>query len=115
MIERTREIGIMMALGARRRSILRQFLLESILIVLAGGMIGVVFALAAASMVGSLPALGALVDDKVDLTQGRIYFHISTVSIAVSLSILLLVGLLAGMFPAIRASRLDPVKALHYE
>jgi putative ABC transport system permease protein len=115
VIERTREIGIMMALGARRRSILRQFLLESILIVLAGGMIGVIFALAAASMVGSLPALGALVDDKVDLTQGRIYFHISAVSIAVSLSILLLVGLLAGMFPAIRASRLDPVKALHYE
>lgn len=115
VIERTREIGIMMVVGARRRSILCQFLLESILIVMVGGAIGVVFAVSTASLIGSLPAFGALGGEEQALSQGRIYFHISVASTAISLSILLLVGLAAGMFPAIRASRLDPVKALHYE
>jgi putative ABC transport system permease protein len=46
---------------------------------------------------------------------GRIYFNISAASVGVSLSILFLVGLIAGMLPAIRASRMDPVQALHYE
>jgi putative ABC transport system permease protein len=115
VIERTRETGIMMALGARRRSILNQFLLESVLIVMAGGVIGVVFAVTTASLVGSLPAFGALGGEEIALSEGRIYFQISAASVAISLGILLLVGLVAGMFPAIRASRLDPVKALHYE
>ena len=115
VIERTVEIGIMKALGAKRRYILRQFLLEAILIVMVGGIIGVVFAVLVASSLDSLPAFGAMLGEKLSREHGRIYFHVSTVSTIVSLGILFLVGLLAGMLPAIRASRLDPVRALHYE
>jgi putative ABC transport system permease protein len=115
VIERTVEIGIMKALGARRRHILHQFLLEAILIVMAGGIIGVVFAVLVASSLDSLPAFGAMLGEKLSREHGRIYFHISTASTIVSLGILFLVGLIAGMLPAIRASRLDPVRALHYE
>ena len=53
--------------------------------------------------------------EELSRTHGRIYFHISIVSVAVSLGILFLAGLIAGMVPPLRASRLDPVKALHYE
>jgi putative ABC transport system permease protein len=115
VIERTHEIGIMKALGAGRRTILRQFLTEAILIVMVGGIIGVGIAVLVASSIGSLPAFGAMLGEELSKTHGRIYFHISASSIAVSLSILFAVGLIAGMLPAMRASRLDPVRALHYE
>ncbi|MBN2243258.1 MAG: ABC transporter permease [Acidobacteria bacterium] len=115
VIERTQEIGIMKALGARRRIILHQFLLEALLIVLAGGVIGLLLACLAAASVDSLPAFGAMLGEELSKTHGRIYFHISMASVAVSLGILFLVGIIAGMLPAVRASRLDPVRALHYE
>ena len=115
VIERTHEIGIMKALGARRRTIRHQFLAEAILIVIVGGIIGVGIAMLIASSIGSLPAFGAMLGEELSKTHGRIYFHISASSVAVSLSILFVVGLIAGMLPAMRASRLDPVRALHYE
>ncbi len=115
VIERTREIGIMKALGAKRRTILCQFLLESVFIIVVGGVVGVGIAALVTHAIGSLPAFGATLGKELSEQYGRIYFHISTASMAVSLSILFLVGLIAGMVPAIRASRLDPVRALHYE
>jgi putative ABC transport system permease protein len=115
VIERTHEIGIMKALGARRRTIRQQFLTEAILIVMTGGVIGLVLAVVVASSIGSLPAFGAMLGEELSKTHGRIHFHISSSSVIVSLSILFVVGLIAGMIPAVRASRLDPVRALHYE
>lgn len=115
VIERTREIGLMKAVGARRRSVLFQFLAEALFIVAAGGILGVAFGSLAASLLGSLPAFGALLGKEFPDTYGRIYFHISGFALLVSLGILCLVGLVAGIIPAIRASRMDPVKALHYE
>ncbi|MEJ2111399.1 MAG: ABC transporter permease, partial [Acidobacteriota bacterium] len=88
VIERTTEIGIMKALGARRRNILHQFLLESVLIVMTGGIIGVVFAVLVASSLDSLPAFGAMLGEKLSRDHGRIYFHISAESTAISLGIL---------------------------
>ena len=115
VIERTKEIGVMKAIGAKRRSILFQFLLESVFILMIGGVIGVGIAALITSAIGSLPAFGAALGEELSREYGRIYFHISADSIAISLSILFLVGLIAGMVPAIRASRMDPVQALHYE
>ncbi len=115
VIERTKEIGVMKAIGAKRRSILWQFLLEAVLIIMVGGAVGVGIAALVTSAIGSLPAFGASLGEELSQQYGRIYFHISATSVAVSLSILFLVGLIAGMLPAIRASRMDPVQALHYE
>jgi putative ABC transport system permease protein len=115
VIERTREIGLMKAIGAKRSSILCQFLLESLFIIMAGGLAGVGIAALITSAIGSLPAFGASLGEELSREYGRIYFHISAASVAISLSILFLVGVIAGMLPAIRASRMDPVQALHYE
>ena len=115
VIERTREIGIMKAVGARRRSILYQFLMEAIFIVMVGGALGLGLGALVSSVLGSLPAFGALMGEQFSKEYGRIHFHISASAVITSLGILFLVGLIAGVIPAVRASRMDPVKALHYE
>jgi putative ABC transport system permease protein len=115
VIERTREIGLRKALGARRRTILGQFLCEAVLIVLLGGMTGVVLGAAIAASIGSLPFMGVMLGEELAKEYGRIHFSISSTSILVSVGVLFLVGLIAGMLPAVRASRLDPVDALRYE
>ena len=115
VLERTTEIGVLKALGARRRTVLFQFLSEAVVIVLLGAICGVTLGVAIASAIGSLPFLGALMGEEIAREYGRIYFEISASSIVVSVSVLFLVGLVAGMLPALRASRLDPIKALHYE
>jgi len=115
VLERTREIGVLKALGARRRTILAQFLWESVFVVVLGGTIGVLLGVAIAYSVGSLPFMGVMLGKELSEQYGRIHFEISTLSVVVSLGVLFAVGLIAGMLPAIRASRLDPVEALHYE
>ncbi|RPJ82065.1 MAG: ABC transporter permease [Acidobacteria bacterium] len=115
VLERTTEIGVQKALGARRRTVLFQFLSEAVVIVLLGAVCGVTLGVAIASAIGSLPFLGALMGEEIAKEYGRIYFEISSSSILVSVGVLFLVGLIAGMLPALRASRLDPIKALHYE
>jgi putative ABC transport system permease protein len=105
--ERTREIGIRMAVGARPRDILRQFLLEAILLSTLGGVLGVLLGLGAA--VGVTYALN------VYLGGVRWPLTISITSIVVALGFAALVGMFFGYYPARKASRMDPIEALRYE
>ncbi len=111
--ERVREIGLRMALGARRRHIRTQFLAEALVLTLAGGLIGIALAHAIAAAVGELPLLGPLFEDTSG--KGDLRLQISWTTALLSTAILLLVGLVSGVIPAVRASRLDPSEALRYE
>jgi putative ABC transport system permease protein len=111
--ERIREIGLRRALGARKRHIRLQFLAETLLIMLLGGAIGVLVSYAIAAAVGTLPLMGPLFED--DSGRGDIHLHISVATLAVSTFVLLVVGVISGLIPAFRASKLDPVEALRYE
>lgn len=98
--ERTREIGIRMAIGAKRQHILVQFLAEAIILSMAGGMLGVVFGIAGAratTLIAGWPTI------------------ISIQAILVAFLFSVAVGLIFGMYPANKASRLNPIDALRYE
>jgi putative ABC transport system permease protein len=97
--ERTREIGIRRALGARRRAILHQFLFESSVICLVGGSLGVLLAYGVSRLIDAT------------LMPARISPGIVMVALLVSA----LVGLASGLIPAYRAARLDPIEALRHE
>jgi putative ABC transport system permease protein len=111
--ERIREIGLRRALGARRRHIQAQFLAEALLMTLFAGIVGILLAQAIGAAIGTLPFLGPAYED----TSGKvdIHMHVSWLTVAISTGILTLVGVLSGLAPAVRASRLDPVEALRYE
>ncbi len=111
--ERVREIGLRKALGAKKRHIRMQFLLEALTITLVGGLLGIGLAYAISAMVGTLPLMGALFEDesgKADLPM-----KVSAATVMLSTAILLAVGVISGWVPAIRASRLDPCDALRCE
>ena len=111
--ERIREIGLRRALGARKRHIKVQFLAETLLIMVLGGAIGVLLSYAIAAAVGTLPLMGPLFED----TSGKadIHLQISWMTVTLSTLVLLVVGVISGLVPALRASKLDPVEALRYE
>jgi putative ABC transport system permease protein len=111
--ERIREIGLRRALGAKKSHIKLQFLAETLLIMLLGGAIGVLISYAVAAAVGTLPLMGPLFED--DSGKGDIHLHISMLTLAISTLVLLFVGVISGLVPALRASKLDPVEALRYE
>jgi ABC-type antimicrobial peptide transport system permease subunit len=98
--ERTREIGLRMAVGARGRDILRQFLVEAVVLCLTGGAMGIVLGHG-----GSL------------LVQLLLKWPVETSPMAIAMAVLVSagVGIIFGFYPAWKASRLDPIEALRYE
>jgi putative ABC transport system permease protein len=98
--ERTREIGVRKALGAPRRAILLQFLLEALLLTAGGGALGVLLGAGVSWIVHALSPLPTFV---------------SVWSVVVGLLVSTMIGVFFGLYPAMRASRLDPVDSLRYE
>ena len=98
--ERTREIGVRLAVGAQQGDIVRQFLLEAVLISAAGGLLGTAVGILTVPLAASLNQGVALLDPR---------------SIPLAFGVALLTGLVFGLYPAVRASRLDPIEALRYE
>ncbi len=98
--ERTREIGLRMAVGARPRDIMQQFLLEAVLLCLAGGIIGIIAGRIASELVS---------------THNGWPVATSPAAMALAVSVAAVIGIIFGWYPAFKASRLDPIDALHHE
>jgi putative ABC transport system permease protein len=111
--ERVREIGLRRAVGAKRHHIRNQFLTEALVLTFLGGFIGILISHLIAASIGTIPLLGPLFEDE----SGRadIHMHVSWSTMMLATGVLMLVGVLSGWMPAVRASRLDPVDALRYE
>jgi putative ABC transport system permease protein len=110
--QRTREIGVEKALGARKRDILFQFLAEAMAITAVGGVFGILLSYIVALSVGRLTLYSAMASHA---EAGDIHLIVAPKILFIATTILALVGIGSGMFPAVRAANLDPIEALRYE
>jgi putative ABC transport system permease protein len=100
VLERTREIGIRRAIGARQSDIVRQFLTEAVLISIVGGLIGILFGFSLSKVIAAAAGWSTVV---------------TWSSIAVAFGVSVFIGLLFGIYPAVQAAKLDPIEAIRYE
>jgi len=100
VLERTREIGVRRAIGARRADIIRQFVMETTMIAASGGTLGLFLGASMSRLIASFAGWSTII------TSG---------SLLLAFSVSVLVGLVFGVYPAMKAAGLDPVQALHYE
>ena len=100
VLERTREIGIRRSVGARRFDITRQFITESVLISASGGVLGIAFGFFLAWLIAQTAEWNTIV---------------TPTSVAVAFGVSVTVGVLFGVYPAVKASRINPIEALRYE
>ena len=111
--ERTREIGLRKAVGARPRHLLLQFLSEALVLTFSGGLVGMLVALGLTRLIPPMPLYGEMF--KTMNHQGDIILRASAPVMGVSFAVLCAVGILAGLWPAMKAARMDPIEALRYE
>jgi putative ABC transport system permease protein len=100
VLERTREIGIRRAIGARQRDIVRQFLIEAVLISIVGGLIGIATGFGGSRIIAAIAGWSTVV---------------TVASILVAFGVSVFIGLLFGIYPAVQAAKLDPIEAIRYE
>jgi putative ABC transport system permease protein len=103
--ERTREIGIRKAVGAKRRDILLQFLLEAAMLSLAGGAVGIIGGWGVSWLISTFSEAAGF----------NINAVVSWDIVILAISVSVFIGLVSGIYPAMRAARLNPIDALHYE